>query len=474
MLGNKQYDEARILYEFAYGLILHVNDSTALHAMVALEQLAHLSMLQQNVEDNELYLNRILHILKHEAPSTRTVDIEAEEEEEEMDHIIQALNVKAHYSCILSLRSFAHQREWNGMTNQDAIHQDAIYRMKRANDLRSECWKELREKFGPLHAATFAMYLYFGFHSVTIEQFETASISIQYIMTNSRCGGEEQEQEQEEEKRGDIALDKATGGRTLTFLERKRVQELLSCFIGKLLTVPPQRLKFHSLKQLKQQFVYQKQSAKDLKRQILIEKSRREKVRKERLAEMERERENASPRRRIKKEKLNEDTDNVDGDNSAVGTVAIGAGGKQEESPTTTTTATTERKEDMDRDEKVESEEEDEDLQAVDVVDMVINQIALMLRLGDADEAMSMLDCLEREKEEHMFSEQQWEEMRALRAQCGAVMRNKNVNEVGLQPLDLNAVNSKSSENAMDGGHFRENFEYHLHGMPEFMPTTDS
>ena len=168
LLGNKQYDDARVLYEFAYGLVLHVEESTALHAMVALEQLVTLSMLQQhNIQDTELYLNRILHILKHEAPNTRTVDIEAEEEEEEMEHIIQALNVKAHYSCILSLCSHHVVQSVHSDGNE------AMYRMKRAMDLAAECLKEWREKFGPHHASTLAMYLYFGLHFVNIELFDS-------------------------------------------------------------------------------------------------------------------------------------------------------------------------------------------------------------------------------------------------------------------------------------------------------------
>ena len=418
LLRNEQYFEAQTVYEFAYGLVLGVRDSTPLDAMLALEQLAQVSMLRDDVAASGHFLDRILRILQRSAPSTTTVDIEAEEEEEEMDHRIHALNVKALYSCLLSLHSFEHRRGHS-------------HRMKEAMDLAADCLGALRQKLGPRHPAALGMTLYFGLHFVSIEEMDCALDHIEYVVAHSHCAGHQPAS--------------SSKTRRLQFAERRTLQDLLCSFTAKLLELGQHEhsMKGRSLKVLR----YQMESAEELNRDIAAERARRQKARRERAKEKEAE--SASPRRSIKKEKEEESED--------------GAHRKPEEpvAVTTATTDTTAQSEsESDRAVQIQTEGEDADLRPIDVVQMVLDQqIPLMLQFGAFEAAKVAMDDLENNPQ-RTLTERHRVAIESLRAECATMKEGANRHRDAAAAADSNVVHSPSTDRGLS-----------FHGIPEFMPT---
>lgn len=402
------------MYEFAYGLVVDAADSTPLDAMVALEQLAHVWMLRGDVAASGHFLDRILRILQID--SAPTVDIEvdgssAAEEEEEMEHRIEALNVKALYSCLLSLHSFEHPAA-----------DGARRRMKSAVDLAADCLVELGDFFGARHPATFGLNLYFGLHFVSIEEMHCAVGHIDYVVARSHCAAAK-------EHDGKPQLD-ALKTRTLQFAERRTLQDLLSLFTAKLLELEQHddAMKGRILRL----FGDQRESADELNRDIGAERARRQKARRERAAERK-EAESASPRRRMKAEK----EEALSAGTAVAVAVAV---------------------------DEVAVDIEDADLSPIDVVQMVLEQhIPLMLQFGALDAAKAAMDDLESDSLPKL-TERHCVVIESLRTKWAAMKEEVARNG------DVEAVHSVPSDRGMDG-RFHRHLDCDFEGIPQFMPT---
>jgi len=219
LLDNKQYYDAKCCFVFAWELAKYIIGSTRMDLMVALEKLSHVAMIEGNLNECEGYLNEIMQWLQIEEVEQERKQVNVTgndgEDEKEKDKAeenqIKLLNVKAYYSCILSL--YCYQNHYN---------QDLAFQMNKAMTFYHEVLKECREKFGEAHKVTVAVHLYFGLHFVKIEKLELAFTHIDYIKTHCMQQPEEQEEG-------------AAANEWFGFKEKKVFQQLLTSFIQKLL-----------------------------------------------------------------------------------------------------------------------------------------------------------------------------------------------------------------------------------------------
>ena len=222
-MGHEQPFDAKILYLTAYELVKYIDGSSPMHACLALESLAQVEAIEGEINAAINHLDTLMNVLRNDYENakkeeakkidTKNIDIHSDDEDDkrrknkDFDHKIKLLNVRAYYSCILSLHCYQHRH-----------HEDIGFKLNRSFEMYEELLKECRDKYGDTHYVTFAIYLYFGLHFVNVEKFDYAFTHIEYIKNHTDFKQNNRDRE-------------------LSFDEKKLFHQLLTAFINKLLMI---------------------------------------------------------------------------------------------------------------------------------------------------------------------------------------------------------------------------------------------
>merc|ERR1719242_2516336 len=331
----------------------------------------------------------------------------AEDGSEEMG--IHTLNMRAYYAATLSLH-FSKQHD-----AQSTMHLEEALAMGHA------VWREVGAQFGGDHAFTIGLSLYFGLHLVNIEQLEGAVEHIEYVLSQNGNGA---------------------GRRTLSFEERRRVHHLMMMFRAKLSELVKRVAPLEESLRARCVAVMsdERRSAEALNEAIVGERGRRESAWRQRVAEKaERERESVSPRRRIKREKSEEakrSSKSPKSPKSPKSQKSVNSPKSQKspkrskspkspaKSPVATTTGSP-KPDSLEMKEELDRLLNSEDLRAIDVAELVLEQVPLMIQLGGLKAAQHTLSELEREQP---LTERQREVVNSLKRECRSLLAmNENV-----------------------------------------------
>lgn len=213
-----------------------------MNACVALESLTQVCAIEGDIGEAINHLENLINILRTESDKNdpnsidnvdnitdkdrKNIDINNNDEDEKKtkamndkynEYNSKLLNVRAYYSCILSLYCYQHQH-----------HEDIGFKLNKSFEIYEEILTEIKDKYGDIDNITFGIYLYFGLHFVQIEKWELAFQHIEYI-TNHTFNYDQGNNNNNSNNHNNH--------RNLTYDEKKLFQQLLTGFITKLLTI---------------------------------------------------------------------------------------------------------------------------------------------------------------------------------------------------------------------------------------------
>ena len=452
-MGNKQYYDAKFLYITAYELVKYIDGSLPMNACIALESLAQVCAIEGEINTAINHLDNLINILQTESDKNdpnsdennnitdkdrKNIDIDNNDEDELKNKLmkdkyndfkIKLLNVRAYYSCILSLYCYQHQH-----------HEDIGFKLNKSFEIYEDILKEVVNQYGDTDVITFGVYLYFGLHFVRIQKFEHAFQHIEYIKNHTDYKHNNKHRE-------------------LTYDEKKLFQQLLTAFISKLMTIGDDKksdLMMFNNNELKKNclkvFEYQLLSTDDFNDEII--QRQKEKERKE----ME--------KKKIKIEQELKNNNNTNHNKHRNGKTKI-------------------KKEKLTDDEILEKEKVDQFINkqkqqnqdiVIDKNDVLINQHMMLLlhKFKDFNRVQGIINNFEQSQvtlNNHQIK--QFEEIKQDLKVLQEQNMNNNINNDHNNSIDLNDGNSKSSNHAIlspQSMHHHGVSRYDFNAIPNFLP----